>query len=444
MDFRALVLAFGVAGPVGFAPAALAQSTLPLRSTIDDSSAAADGWQTVTAVNPLPVTEPAPKRKRQVEEDAYGPVGIGMGSLRLYPSITVGGIATSNLGRKSAGRKADVGLALKPGLRIESDWVRHSYTSDTRGDFAFYSANSDLDSGDFSTAHDLRLDVRRGTTLDVAARYALSQSGLEDSNVPETAVGYQTEHTWAASASLSHDFGPLQGRLRTGATWRRFEDVKLSGGGSQDNSDRDYVEPSVSLRASYTDPPLFKPFVEVGYAPRYHRQEVDRNGLRRDSHGLTAAVGVSIDEGPIWSGEAALTYLHRNYADPDLESNGAFGLNGNLTWSPAELTRIVASAETSIGETTSATSSGSRDWSFNVEGSQALRDNLDLTAGAGVELSKSDGGTDVTYDANLGLSWKMNPALSWTAAYDVVWLDAAEKARNYTEHRVTVGMTLSR
>lgn len=442
MVFRALAVAFGVAGLM--ASAALAQSTLPLRPAADDAASTGDDWQTVTAVNTLPVAEAVARRKRTSAADAYAPVGIGSGSLRLYPTLTVGGIATSNLGRKASHREAGAGLALKPALRIESDWVRHSYTSDTRGDFAFYAANSDLDSRDFSTAHDLRLDVRRGTTLDVAARYALSQSGLEDSNVPETAVGYQTEHTFATSAAISHDFGPVQGRLKTGATWRRFGDVKLSGGGSQDNGDRDYVEPSLTLRASYSDPPVFKPFAEVGYAPRYHRQKEDRNGLRRDSKGYTAALGVAIDEGPIWTGEAALTYLHRDYADPALDSNGAFGINGNLTWSPAELTRIVASAETSIGESTSATSSGSRDWSLNIEASQALRDNVDLSAAAGIEFSKSDGGTDVTYDAGLALSWKMNPALAWTAAYDVVWLKAADGSRDYTEHRVTAGVTLSR
>jgi hypothetical protein len=60
------------------------------------------------------------------------------------------------------------------------------------------------------------------------------------------------------------------------------------------------------------DPPALKPFVELTYAPRFHDEKLDRNGLRRNSQGLTASVGVALDHGPIWSGDAALVYSVRN------------------------------------------------------------------------------------------------------------------------------------
>ena len=246
------------------------------------------------------------------------------------------------------------------------------------------------------------------------------------------------------STTLTQDFGPIEGRIRGGATWRRYDDVKLSGGGTQSNADREYVEPSLSLRATLTDGAVFRPFVEVGYAPRLHRLTYDRNGLKRDSQGYSATAGLGIDSGPVWSGDLGLTYLRRTYEDPALKSNSAVGLTGNVTWNPSELTRIVLGLGTTLSETTSATSSGSRNWSATLDFTHALRENIDVAAGAGVEISKADGGSDVTYDASLDLSWKINPTLAWTAGYDFTWLDAATSARDYKEHRVTAGITLRR
>ncbi|MCB1377237.1 MAG: outer membrane beta-barrel protein [Alphaproteobacteria bacterium] len=420
-----------------------AQSGLPLKPSLDTTEEAAPP---PIFASPAPVFEdPVPvKRRARQAADPYAPTGVAMGGLRLYPSITIGSIATTNLPRSASDPKKDAGLNLRPSLRIESDWVRHAWNLDASGDLAFYARNNDLNSRDLDVSQRLRLDVRRGTTADLESSYSLSQSGLEDSDVPATAVGYQTEHALAGSTTLTQDFGPIEGRIRGGATWRRYDDVKLSGGGTQSNADREYVEPSLSLRATLTDGAVFRPFVEVGYAPRLHRLTYDRNGLKRDSQGYSATAGLGIDSGPVWSGDLGLTYLRRTYEDPALKSNSAVGLTGNVTWNPSELTRIVLGLGTTLSETTSATSSGSRNWSATLDFTHALRENIDVAAGAGVEISKADGGSDVTYDASLDLSWKINPTLAWTAGYDFTWLDAATSARDYKEHRVTAGITLRR
>ena len=140
----------------------------------------------------------------------------------------------------------------------------------------------------------------------------------------------------------------------------------------------------------------------------------------------------------------ALTYLRRNYDDPALDSNQAVGLAGELTWSPTDLTRIVLSLDTSLAETATAGSSGSRSWKIDVAANRSLRENIDLALGGGAAFESTRDGTDVTYDASAGLSWKLNPMLAWTAGYDFTWLDAATADRNYTVHKVFTGLTLSR
>jgi len=419
---------------------AWAQTPADFRDTIND-------WEAVFVAPADPNLAgsdiPAPPRRKQAATDPYAAPGIGTGGLRLFASLGIGSVVTSNV-QSSPRAEADAGLYVRPSVRIESDWVRHAWTANANGDLIFYGAHSDLDTRDFDLSQQLRLDIRRHITTAIDASFVQSQSGLEDSGVPATAVGYRTERTAASSASLIQDFGGVEARLRAGASWHWFGDVELSGGGVEDNSDRDYMEPVVALRAIYSDAPVFKPYVEAAYTPRYHRREIDRNGLRRDSDGYAVNAGMVIDAGPLWTGDVALTYLWRGYDDPLLASNHAFGLTGKLAWSPGELTRIVLSFDTSLPETVAAGASGSREWTVGLGVNQSVRDNVDVFARASAELRKTDGATDVTYTAGTGLAWKANPYLAWTASYDATWLDAADASRDYTEHRFLAGLTLSR
>ena len=420
--------------------AAWAQSTLPLRSTFDDPA----DQSTIIPDPNLIVVEQSPPKRRKVAGDPYAPRGISLGAITLYPSLGVGGVATSNVQGSAKDAKADTGLALRPAIRLESDWVRHQWTAGASGDLSYYADNPDLNGRNLDIFQRFRLDVRRGTTAVLEESYVQGQAGLEESDVPASVVGYRTEHTLASSAAVTQDLGGFEARIKAGGVWRIFEDVALSGGGTEDNSDRDYVEPALTFRATFTDPPVIKPFVEAGYAPRIHQRKFDRNGLRRDSNGYSVGAGVTLDRGPIWSGDVALTYLRRDYEDPALKSNDAFGLNGNLTWSPTEVTRIVLSLGTSLSETSSATSSGSRNWSIGLAASQAVRENVDVSAGLGANIETADTGTDVTYDASLGVAWKLNPNLSWSAGYDFTWLNAANSDRDYTVHKISTGLTISR
>ena len=266
------------------------QTALALRNTIDDTQPAygtAAGQIAVADPN-LQVDEQSLPRKRQTVEDAYAPPGVGNGGLRFYPALSIGGVAKSNVSASPSHAKGDAGFSLRPSLRVDSDWVRHSWTAGASGDFTFYGDNGDRDSQNLDVFQRLRIEVRRDTIAMIDSSYSRGQTGLENSDVPASATGFRTDHALVSTAGVSHDFGGIEAKLKGGATWRSYEDVRLQGGGLEDNSDRDYVEPSLSLRTTFTDPPVFKPYVEAAFAPRLHQRRIDRNGLQRDSDGNAA------------------------------------------------------------------------------------------------------------------------------------------------------------
>ncbi len=406
------------------------------------AAAGAHGQQ-VTELRPGVDEIPAAPVKRKQATDPYAPIGVPVGGIIAYPSLTVGPVFSSNV-RQDPSNKSATGARVKPSLRFESDWVRHSWTGEAHYDGISYLDQEDINSHEADVFTRLRLDIRRHTRAEFEAGYNLDQSGLADSEVPDTAVGYRTEHRIATAASLIHDFGAVETRAKASAGGKIYDDVELSGGGTEDNADRNYASPALSLRATYTDPPVFKPYLQAAYEPRYYFRKRDRNGLRRSSQGWAASAGVVIDRGPLWSGDLAATYLWRDYEDEALESDSAFGLTGSLTWRPEELTEIVLTFGTSLEDAISTTSASNRNWTGRIDIAHGLRENIDLLGGAGVEIEETEAGDDVTYDANLGLAWKLGPSLAWTAGYDVTWLDAVASARSYTEHRVSAGLTLSR
>ncbi len=450
--FAAILLAGG-------AGMATAQSAPPLRGSVledavaEDAAAAvpvrksikAELTETQLEIAPLepqanesaaivPLEPPPPPRRRAAPADPYAPTGIGNTGIRFYPSISAGTVYSTNINESKDKPQSGKGLQLKPSLRVESNWVRHSLTGGLDGGLVSYAGKDEYDTKTLDVFQRLRLDVRRHTTATLDTRYGLDQSGAEES----------TGHTLSGSLALSQDFGPMVATLRTGLTGKFFEDVKLQGGGTEDNSDRNYIEPALSIRTTYNQPQAIRPYVEASYAPRIHRDETDRNGIARDSQGFGVTAGVEIAAEPLWSGELGLTYLHRNYKDDVLDATSVIGLTGSLTWSPTELTTVVMEAGTSLDETTSATLSASRTWTASADVTHALRDNVDLLAGASIEVEDFDGTADKTYDASLGLSWKLNPVLSWSAGYDFTWLDSAEGADDYVEHRVSTSLTVSR
>ena len=378
-----------VAGLFGAASTAQSETIDLLRPGIIEDDVQADPAENQAIVPSLtiaPEEEQAPLKAARPIADPYAARGVGTGGMTFYPSLETGTVYTSNVAGSATDAKPDVGLYVKPSLRFASDWVRHAWEGQASGDFIAYLEEQNLDSLQADASSKFRLDIRHSTRAEFDASYALDQTGLASSEVPDTATGNRTDQTLVADIALIHDFGPLEDQVKAGLQRELYGDLDLSGGGKEDNSDRNNYMPSLGLRLSYVVPPALKPFVDFTYAPRFHDEKLDRNGLRRDSHGLTASLGVELERAPLWSGELALVYALRNYEDSALETIDAIGINGTLTWRPTDLTAVVLNLATTLNESASADTSGTMTWSGQVDDAHELRENVNLLGSFGLEL----------------------------------------------------------
>jgi hypothetical protein len=431
-----------------------------LRASLDAPDTLADGDQADGETVPPPIAAkptrleagleagiaveppPPPRRKRRVADDPYAALGLDMGGLTVVPVLRAGIIVSDNPASSSTSRKGDIGARLRPSLRITSDWVRHELTFNGSGDFVFYNDQTENDSRAADLRARLRLDVLRSTTLALDAGYVLTQENGSDSEVPDTAIGNRTDQSFSQNVALTHRGGRISTTLRAGSVWRYYGDVDLAGGGKEINADREYVQPEAALRVSYEASPAWKPYVEVGYAPRIHFEERDRNGFDRDSDGYRVEAGIAFDPSPIWSGEIGVDYQLRDYADPDLASIDVFGLTGQVTWRPSELTTVDLSLSTDLNETASANSSGSRVYGARLGLAHDLRDYITASGSVGVDYEDFQGSdeTELTLRANAGLLWRFNRWIAWTLDYDFTYNDSSLPESDDYENRLTAGI----
>jgi hypothetical protein len=392
---------------------------------------------------PVAQDEEVTFHKKNTTLNPYAPKGIPIGGLRLYPSLDIGTVLTSNVRREATNQQTDIALELRPTVSFASDWSRHSWTGSATADWLRYNSVSDLSTLTGAVQSAFRLDILHTTHADFAANYALNQTGVENTQVPNTAKNPRRDHLFNANAAITHDFGGLETTATTGISRSIYENVALVGGGTEINADRNYWEPTLALRATLGDngAPL-KPFAQVVFAPRFHDQTFDRNNLKRDSQGLALTAGVAIDEGPIWSGEVALTDLIRHYADPTLNTANAFGVAGRLTWRPTELTSFDATSSVSLDETATAGVAASKTWTTGLNFTHALRDNLSVLGGTSLSLQNTGKSVDRTNTATLGLNWQVNPNMSAGVTYEGTWFTAGTGGGDYNDQRVMTNIIL--
>ena len=424
------VLAFGAIG-------AGAQTAGLLRPSQTDDALLDPPVEPETAVPAQIIPEALPvKRKRRKLADPFAAQGLAVGALRLYPAMEFDAVTSTD---------TTAGLRIKPSAQLKSDWSRHALDAGLTGDLTFDSAGGSISDLSLGANARLRLDIHHDLTTTLETRYGLDRSPASDSEVPDAAASARVDQNYSASGNLVRQAGRLSLQGKTGVAVFRFGDVDLNGGGTEDNSDRDYVEPEISARAAYESSALLKPFGEAAYRPRLHFNAQDRNGLDRDSDGYILSAGVALNDEPFWTGELALNYIWRDYADPALDTISALGVSGALTWRPTELTEAVLTASTGISETASAASSGTPDYSLAAIVSHAPREYLSLSAGIGLEFEDIAGaGGDLSITPRLGLIYRLTPEIAWTANAQLTLFDGAAAGSDRTDYLLSTGVELRR
>ncbi len=388
-------------------------------------------------------TTAPPKKLRKSTFDPYSTSGFDDGVFELRPTMEIDGLATNNVYLSPTNRQSDTGFAITPGLTFQSKWPVHEWTGAVSGTFTDYLNHPDANTTTGSATTTFRLDIRRDTFAEFNANLALTQAPPGSDSVPSDTVSGRRDLAYGSYAALTHDFGPAQMRFKAAVNRYEYGDVTLSGGGIESNADRNFWSPVFTARGTWGDEGArLKPFVELSYDMREHDEQFDRNGQQRNSQGYGAAVGLELNDGPIWQGEISGNFIARSYDDPALQTAMALGVGGNLTWSPTPLFSVVATTGVALNDATDINVSATPSWNAGLTASYALRDNVSIHAGGAITLEDVSIGADTTTVASAGAEWKLNPYLSLSGTLQSTWFTAAAADSNYDEQRAMIGVVI--
>jgi hypothetical protein len=342
-----------------------------------------------------------------------------------------------------------------PEFLAVSDWERHALVVDLRGSFTGYgsslpplvdgaisSAPTNINRPDFTGHIDGRIDVTEDTSITEQVRLRVATDNPGSPNVQAGLAAYPDYATFGSTIGVDQRFNRLE--ISGGATFDRtvYQDSTLTDGTIASNADRAYNQYGGVGRVSYDLLPGVKPFVEVEADSRFHDQLIDNSGFARNSTGGYAKGGTSFQFSQLLTGEIAVGFAERNYADPRLDQLSGLLTSSSLTWTATPLTTAKFYSTTSIDETIVPGVSGVLTHTYTFEVDHDLRRWLTAVGKFtyGTYDYQGDGRSDKTYTVEGDLIYKMtrNFWITGTLRHDV--LDSNVPLASSTDNVVMLGV----
>ena len=402
---------------------------------------------------PPPTVAAAPtlktKPKARVEDRPYDPVGFGVGSLRLTPSLEASYGHDDNPNRLSSGVKGSSLLRTDGALTVRSDWDRHEFQADLRLGYSDYFDLQDASRPDGTGTFKARYDVTKDTALDLQGRFSLDTQRPGSPNVASGAQNVTVTNrpiilSYGDSAGVTQKFNHLQLSLRGGYDRTDYEDAHYSDGTSLRLSTTNYTALYGTGRAEYEIGPTVTPFVEATLDKRVHDSDIDVFGYKRDNHGMALRGGARVKVSDLLRAEASGGYAERSYSDSRLPKLRGPTIDAEILYTPTPLTTVTLRGSTTLAETTTTGASGILIRTVSAQVSHDLLRNLTI-AGTGSYSFSDYQGSDIkerSYAAGVQLEYKLTRSLSIKGSYSHEHLHSTTQGADYTANVFLIGLKL--
>jgi hypothetical protein len=362
-----------------------------------------------------------PRKPLPIDTDPFGPVGDYAGSFLIKSAVELRGGYDTNPGRTIVPQGAPFWVVAPEFLAV-SDWERHALVADLRGSFTGYgsslppmvdgaisSAPTNINRPDFIGHVDGRIDVTEDTSITEQVRLRVATDNPGTPNVAAGLAAYPVYATFGSTIGLDQRFNRLE--ISGGATFDRtvYQNSTLTDGSIASNADRAFNQYGGVGRVSYDLLPGVKPFIEAEADSRFHDQIIDNSGYARNSSGGYGKAGTSFEFSRLLTGEIAVGFAERNYADPRLGQLSGLLTSSSLTWTATPLTTAKFFSTTSIDETIVPGVSGVLSHTYTVEVDHDFRRWLTAVGKFtyGTYDYQGDGRFDKTYSLEGDLIYKL-------------------------------------
>ncbi|MHB8885835.1 MAG: outer membrane beta-barrel protein [Methylovirgula sp.] len=388
--------------------------------------------------------------KPKAEENPYDPLGIDIGSLRLFPYGEVDTGYDDNPNRLADQVQGSTFVHGETGLRLQSLWSQNSLGVNLRAGYYDFQQVPAANQPNADGTVIGRIDVTRNTKINLETRFGLTtqQPGSPLIAIPGSVVitNRPLVVNYGQTIGASHQFNRLTLDLRGSFDRMIFGDATQSDGTMLLLSHYDFNTYAVKGRASYELTPGLIPFVQVTGDERRYDNFLDLYGYARDSNGIAVRAGAKVDMTQLLSGEVSAGYANRVYDDPRLPNVSAPTLDGSLIYTPTALTKVTLTAATELSETTVVNASGAVSHSVTAQISHALLRNLTLIGTGSYQINQYVGApiTEHLYSARLALDYNLTRSIVIRGSYTHSNLSSNLLGDSFTDDVFMVGLKLQR
>jgi hypothetical protein len=392
-----------------------------------------------------PLLRPLPPKP---DPAPFAPVGIDVGSLRLYPYVEADTGYESNPNFLSSDVVGSLYAHGEVGLRAESLWSQHSLTADLRGGYYDYFGVPLANRPDAAGTVTGRIDVTRQTQINLVSTFAVTtqQPGSPILAVPNSVfiTNRPLVVSLGQSIGVAQQFNRLSVSLTGAFTSYIFGNAEQSDGTELLLSQNDYNDYALIGRASYELVPSLIPFVQVTGDARRYDVGLDVDGFARSSNGIAGELGSTLEFSRLLTGEIGVGYADRVYVDPRLPVLDAPTIDAKLIYAATPLTTVNLTAATYLSETTLAYASGAVSRSVSLNVTHALARDLTISATASYQNNVYDGSPifEQLYTGVLKVDYNLSREIVLTGSVTHQQFLSTAQGGSYTDNIFLLGLRL--
>ncbi len=369
------------------------------------------------------------------------PLGIRVRDFLFFPKVSLSDSYDSNIMSAKTDEISDHIFLVDLDGEFRSDWKLHSLKFAGNLKSAQHFDNSDENFNDIKLKADGRYDVSSEFNLTGGTNLLF---GHEDRSSTDDAGGIEpgkyTQFTINGGADKTFNRYSIKGGFTVDKY--DYDDVKTTGE-DVNNDDRDRFETEADIRVGYEFHPESELFSRLEVNNSSYHDDVDDNGVNRDSTGLEVTTGLSFDLTGITFGNVFAGYRRQSVDDSSLSTISGPTVGFDLTWNISTLTTIKGSLEKTVEETTTAGSSGIFRTKSSVSIDHELLRNMILSGNYGYTYNEFEGidRTDKEPSFEFGVDYKLNRNVYSELKYNYSSRTSTTESSEYDQHVFMIKFT---
>ena len=310
--------------------------------------------------------------------EGYEPVGVRAGTWMFIPSLTIGGLYTSNAFATPTNKQSDIALQVRPMLRAYTLWEGNSLELQADAQSETYKRNPRLDSLDASFKGRGKFEIGHDAAILTNFRVAQLHDAVGSLTSPAGAVE-PTPYTYIlGDATYWKRFNRLS--VSTGARIESYDygSTRAQYGSIIDQSSRDGQIYTGHGRVEYVFTPSFGIFGAVEGNRRELRGTPDRP---LSSEGYRALAGVSFELSRLIWGEVGFGYADQQFDSPAIGPVTGPAYRAQLVWRPTRTVDVKFKAESIITQAVDTDATGIRADNLQMSVDYEFRRNVIFSLG---------------------------------------------------------------